>query len=81
VANYDLPMNIDETKTVKTKHLSKEVRPDQDLPQTILDLINSQPVYIGKYPPPYSDPRTSSTRCTWRWISPRPAESRASPRI
>jgi hypothetical protein len=78
VANYDLPMNIDETKTVKTKHLSKEVRPDQDLPQTILDLINTQPVFIGKYSPPHADPRTSSTRCTWRWISPRPAASRAS---
>ena len=48
VKNYDLPMNVDMNKTVKTKHLSKEVRPDEDLPQTILDLINSQPVYISK---------------------------------
>jgi hypothetical protein len=49
VKNYDLPMNnIDYTKTVMTKHLSKEVRPDEDLPQTILDLINTQPVYISK---------------------------------
>lgn len=48
VNNYELPMNIDMNKVVKTKHLSKEVRPDEDLPPTILDLINSQPVYIGK---------------------------------
>jgi len=41
-------MNVDMSKTVKTKHFSKEVRPDEDLPQTILDLINSQPVYISK---------------------------------
>jgi hypothetical protein len=67
VANYDLPMNIDETKTVKTKHLAKEVRPDMDLPQSILDLINSQPVFIGKYASPHSGRRTSSTRCTSRW--------------
>lgn len=68
VANYDLPMNIDETKTVKTKHLSKEVRPDQDLPQSILDLINSQPVFISKYSSPHSDLKTSSIRCIYRWI-------------
>jgi hypothetical protein len=67
VANYDLPMNIDQTKTVKTKHLAKEVRPDQDLPQAILDLINSQPVFISKYLPHHTGPRTSSTRCTSRW--------------
>lgn len=63
VNNYDLPMNIDETKTVKTKHLSKEVRPDQDLPQSILDLINSQPVFISKYSFPDVDLRTSSIKC------------------
>lgn len=48
VKNYDLPMNIDMNKTVKTKHLSKEVRPDEDLPQSIIDLINMQPVFISK---------------------------------
>lgn len=48
VKNYDLPMNIDYTKTVKTKHLSVEVRPDDNLPDTILNLINSQPIFIGK---------------------------------
>lgn len=48
VKNYDLPMNIDMSKTVRTKHLSKEVRPDEDLPQAIIDLINSQPVFISK---------------------------------
>ena len=67
VANYDLPMNIDATKTVKTKHFAKEVRPDQDLPQAILDLINSQPVFISKYPLPDPGPKISSTRCTCRW--------------
>jgi hypothetical protein len=67
VKNYDLPMNIDTNKTVKTKNLSKEIRPDEDLPQTILDLINTQPVFISKYLPPDADLRTSSTRCTWRW--------------
>ena len=41
-------MNIDMDKVVKTKHLSKEVRPDEDLPPSILDLINSQPVYISR---------------------------------
>jgi hypothetical protein len=41
-------MNIDYNKTVKTKHLSVEVRPDDKLPDSILELINSQPVYIGK---------------------------------
>jgi len=41
--------NIDYSKTVTTKHLSKEVRPDEDLPQAILDLINSQPIFISKY--------------------------------
>lgn len=74
MANYDLPMNIDETKTVKTKHLSKEVRPDMDLPQSILDLINSQPVFIGKYSLLDSDLKTSSIRCICRWISPRRVE-------
>lgn len=78
MANYDLPMNIDASKTVKTKHLAKEVRPDQDLPQSILDLINSQPVFIGKYLPPHAGPRTSSTRCTWRSTSTPPAGSRGS---
>lgn len=48
VNNYELPMNIDMNKVVKTKHLSKEVRPDEDLPPSILDLINSQPVFISK---------------------------------
>jgi len=28
VKNYDLPMNIDTNKTVKTRNLSKEIRPD-----------------------------------------------------
>ena len=28
VKNYELPMNIDMNKVVRTKHLSKEVRPD-----------------------------------------------------
>lgn len=41
-------MNIDFSKTVNTKHLSKEVRPDEDLPDNILELINSQPVFISK---------------------------------
>ncbi len=77
--NYDLPMNIDYGKTVKTKHLSKEVRPDEDLPESILDLINTQPIFIGKYLGIYAGLRTSSTRCTWRWTSTAPAASRASP--
>jgi len=42
-------MNIDMDKTVKTKHFSKEVRPDENLPESILELINSQPVFISKY--------------------------------
>ena len=48
VKNYELPMNIDSSKTVKTKHLAREVRPDEDLPESIIGLINSQPVYISK---------------------------------
>jgi hypothetical protein len=48
VKNYELPMNVDLTKTIETKHLSDEIRPDEDLPQVILDLINSQPIYISK---------------------------------
>jgi hypothetical protein len=48
VKNYDLPMNIDYNKTVKTKHLSMEIRPDENLPESILQLINSQPIFIGK---------------------------------
>lgn len=43
-------MNVDTNKTVKTKHLSREVRPDADLPDAIINLINSQPVFISKYP-------------------------------
>jgi len=48
VKNYDLPMNVDSSKTVKTNHLAKQIRPDEDLPPSILDLINSQPVFISK---------------------------------
>lgn len=64
VKNYDLPMNIDFSKTVNTKHLSKEVRPDEDLPDNILELINSQPVFISKYSPHDLGLKTSSIRCT-----------------
>lgn len=49
VKNYDLPMNIDYSKTVATKRLPSEIRPDTDLPDSILELINSQPIYISKY--------------------------------
>lgn len=76
VKNYDLPMNIDMGKTVKTKHLSKEVRPDEDLPQTIIDLINSQPVFISKYSSFYQDQVTLNTRCICKWIWTAPAESK-----
>jgi hypothetical protein len=60
-------MNIDYGKTVKTKHLSKEVRPDEDLPESILTLINSQPIFISKYAGIYAGLRTSSIRCICRW--------------
>lgn len=37
------------TKTVKTKHLSMEIRPEEDLPDSILEFINQQPIHISKY--------------------------------
>ena len=44
VKEYDLPIKIDYSKTVKTKQLPEQIRPEYDLPDSIIDLINSQPV-------------------------------------
>ena len=41
-------MEVDHSKTIKTKHFSEEIRPDDDLPDAILDFINQQPIYISK---------------------------------
>lgn len=49
VKGYELPMDVDQAKTVKTKHFSEEIRPDNELPDSILEFINQQPIYISKY--------------------------------
>ena len=46
--SYDLPMDIDYNKTVKTKHFSKEIKPEEDLPDSIIEFINAQPIHISK---------------------------------
>ena len=43
-------MDIDYNKTIKTKHFSEEVRPEEDLPEWIIEFINQQPIFISKYP-------------------------------
>jgi hypothetical protein len=37
-----LPINVDYDKVVKTKGFREEIRAEEDLPDAILDLINSQ---------------------------------------
>lgn len=44
----DLPFKVDTTKTVKTKHLSQEIRPEYDFPETILEFINTMPIVSSK---------------------------------
>lgn len=48
VKNYELPVPVDETKMVRTKHFYREIRPESDLPDSILQLINSQPIAVSK---------------------------------
>ena len=42
--NYDLPFKIDYNKTSSTKQLPGPIRAEEDLPPSILSLINSQPM-------------------------------------
>jgi hypothetical protein len=39
---------VDESKMVRTKHFYREIRPAEDLPEEILQLINSQPIAVSK---------------------------------
>lgn len=48
VKNYELPVPVDESKMVRTKNFYKEIRPVSDLPDSILQLINSQPIAVSK---------------------------------
>ena len=68
VDSYDLPMDIDTGKTVKTKHFSEEIRPEEELPESILDFINQQPVYISKYLAYKLGRQISSIKCISRLI-------------
>ena len=56
-------MDIDAAKTVKTKHFSEEIRPEEDLPDSILDFVNQQPVYISKYLGIKLGQQTSNIKC------------------
>lgn len=48
VRNYDLPVDIDRKKLVKTEHLGVEIRPSAEFPESILQFINTMPVVVSK---------------------------------
>ena len=48
VESYDLPVDIDSSKVVKTKHFYEEIRPASEFPDSILNFINLMPVAVSK---------------------------------
>jgi hypothetical protein len=40
--NYDMPIKVNFDKVVKTRHLPESIRPEEELPDSIISLINSQ---------------------------------------
>ena len=46
VEKYQLPFDVDYSKTIRTKMLPEEIRPEYELPDSILELINNQDTYI-----------------------------------
>lgn len=47
--NYELPFQIDYKKLGSTKQLPEPIRADEELPPSILSLINSQPIQFSLY--------------------------------
>lgn len=81
VKNYDLPIKVNMGKTIKTKHMREEIRPECDLPDSIIHLINSQDegFDFSAYSFSHSGQPASPTKCTWKSICLTLTASRACP--
>ena len=40
IGQLNLPLKVDKSKAVKTKNMREEIRPDEEFPHSIMDVIN-----------------------------------------